>query len=240
MATQPLVLLLNSDAVTSRSSIEESADYMARHPQVGVLGPRILTPDHTPQSSCWREPALKWMLMEALGLSKFKQLNFERYNERVFDQPVDVECVCGCAMMIRRELLEQLGGLDEEYFMYFEETDFCVRTRRQGYRVHHAPVGTFWHEDGGTSKRVRLRTYLDFRRSQILFYLKHQGPAAALAARALLATSSAVRLGPLLALAALGGERGARAADRARLNFNGLLWLLNPTSGLVPDVDRSQ
>jgi GT2 family glycosyltransferase len=142
-------------------------------------------------------------------------------------------------MMIRRDLLERLGGLDEDYFMYFEETDFCVRTRKLGLKVHYAPVGEFLHEAGGTSKSVRLRTYLDFRRSQILFHLKHGGAGSALAARALLAASSAVRVPPLMVLSATRGANREGARARLKPNLSGLRWLLNPASRLVPEVDRS-
>lgn len=238
VATQPLVLLLNSDAQTSPSSIREAAQYMADFPHVGVLGPRILNPDRSPQSSCWRDPSLIWIAINALGLSKLKPFKFERYGERVFAEAVEVDCICGCALMIRRELLVELGGLDEDYFMYFEETDLCVRVRRRGLQVHHAPVGEFLHEDGGTSKTVKLRTYLDFRRSQILFHLKHGGVAAAVAARGLLALGAALRVLPLAALSWLGSSERARA--QLELHWQGLRWLVKPSGGLVPDVDRSK
>lgn len=237
-ATLPLVLLLNSDAHTTRASIEQAARYMAESPEVGILGPQILSPKRTPQSSAWRDPSLTGMTMSALGLSKLKPLNFERYQERPFTEAAEVDCVSGCAMMIRRDLLEELGGFDEDYFMYFEETDFCVRARRLGKRVHHAPVGQFVHEEGGTSKTVRLRTFLDFRRSQILFHRKHGGVAAAVVARGILALGSALRVPPLAALSLAGGSE--RARTQLRLHWNGLAWLMNPFSGLVPDVDRSK
>jgi GT2 family glycosyltransferase len=237
-ATQPLVLLLNSDAHTSRASIEEAAEYMASVPEVGILGPQILSPRRTPQPSAWRDPSLKWMALSAVGLNKIKPLNFERYQEKPFTEPVEVDCVSGCAMIIRRDLLNELGGFDEGYFMYFEETDFCVRARRRGKRVHHAPIGEFLHEEGGTSRSVRLRTFLDFRRSQILFHRKHGGIVAAMAARGLLVLGSALRV-PALALLSL--TRGSeRARAQLRLHWKGLAWLMNPFSGLVPDVDRSQ
>ena len=236
VATQPLVLLLNSDARTSRSSIEEAAGYMDEHPEVGILGPRILHLDRSSSASYFREPSLTLLTLKALGLSRLKLLNFERYHEKVFTEPAEVDVVAGCAMMIRRDLLVELCGLDEDFFMYFEETDFCVRARKRGRQVHYAPIGEFLHEAGGTSKTVRLRTFLDFRRSEILFYRKHSGPAAALAARVLLALAAALRVPPLAALSLFSEE--ARA--RLDLNWNGLLWLLNPFSGLVPDVDRSQ
>jgi GT2 family glycosyltransferase len=74
-ATQPLVLLLNSDAETSRASIAESAQYMADFPEVGILGPLILNPDGSPQPSCWRDPSLLWMALTAVGLSRLKPLS---------------------------------------------------------------------------------------------------------------------------------------------------------------------
>jgi len=238
IATQPLVLLLNTDAHTSRQSIEEVAAYMGRMPEVGVVGPQILTPDHRPQSSAWREPSLMGLALNALGLSKIEVLNFERYQGKQFAEPSEVDCVSGCAMMIRRDLIVELGGFDENYFMYFEETDFCVRARRRGKRVHHAPVGEFVHEEGGTAKIVRLRTFLDFRRSQILFHRKHGGVAAAMVARGLLALSSALRVLPLAALSLTGRSKRARA--QLGLHLHALAWLANPFNGLVPDVDRSQ
>ena len=237
-ATQPLVLLLNSDTQTSRASIREAALYMARCPKVGILGPQILSPQGKPQSSAWRDPSLAWMALSAVGLSKFKALNFERYHEKTFTEATAVDCVSGCAMMLRRELLDELGGFDEDYFMYFEETDFCVRARRRGKQVHHAPVGEFLHEEGGTSKMVRLRTFLEIRRSQILFHRKHDGVASAIAARGLLALGSALRLPPLAALSLVGGSD--RARRQLSLHWNGLAWLISPFSGLVPDVDRSE
>jgi GT2 family glycosyltransferase len=238
VATQPLVLLLNSDTQTSRASIEEAAKYMAEFPEVGILGPQVLSPQRRPQPSAWRDPSLTWMALSAVGLSKLRPFNFERYHEKPFEKARAVDCVSGCAMMIRRDLLDELGGFDEDYFMYFEETDFCGRVRRRGKEVHHAPVGEFVHEEGGTSKTVRLRTFLEFRRSQILFHRKHGGVGSAIAARGLLALGSALRVPPLAALAVAAGSERARA--QLSLHLNGLAWLINPSSSLVPDIDRSE
>ncbi len=237
VASQPLVLLLNSDAQTSRASIEESARYMADNPKVGILGPRIVNSDRSHFASCWRDPSLVFLALGAVGLTQLKAFRFERYREKVFEEPAEVDCVCGAALMVRRDLLDELGGLDEDYFMYFEETDLCVRARRRGMQVHHAPVGEFLHEAGGTSKSVRLRTYLERRRSAILFHRKHSGVPTAIAARGLLALSSAVRVPPLALLSLMGTSERAKA--QLALNWKCLLWLMNPVGGLVPDIDRS-
>jgi hypothetical protein len=237
VATLPLVLLLNTDAQTSRASIEEMAQYMAEFPQVGILGPRVLNLDRSHQPSCWRDPSLVWLALGAVGLTKLKPFRFERYGEKVFETATEVDCVCGSAMMIRRDLFDELGGFDEDYFMYFEETDLCVQARQHGMQVHHAPVGEFLHEAGGSAKSARLRTFLDFRRSAILFHRKHGGVGTAVAARGLLALSAALRVPPLAALSLVGTSERAKA--QLVLNWKGLLWLVNPLGGLVPDVDRS-
>jgi len=97
-------------------------------------------------------------------------------------------------------------------------------------------------ESGRVSTKLdqlhRLRTFLDIRRSQILFQRKNSGIAAAIAARGLLALGSALRVPPLAALSLTGTSE--RARTQLSLHWNGLVWLLNPFSGLVPDVDRSQ
>ncbi len=237
VATQPLLLLLNTDVETSPVSIEEVARYMARVPRVGVLGPRVLSPKRRPQTSAWRDPSLLWLMLAAFGVNRIRGLNFERYRDREATAPVEADCVSGCAMAIRRDLLHELGGFDEDYFMYFEDTDFCIRARRHGAEVHHAPVGEFLHEEGGASRTVRLRTFLDFRRSQILFHLKHRGVGAAVVARALLVLASVLHV-PALAVLAL-TRRGHKARTHLRLHWKGLGWLLNLRGGLVPDVDRS-
>ena len=237
VATLPLVLLLNSDAETSRASIEELAGYMARYPRVGILGPRVLDNEGQPVSACWRDPSLVWTAMRAVGLSRVKALNFERYRERIFQEPTEVDCVCGCALMAPRELLLELGGLDEDYFMYFEETDLCVRARRSGWEVHHAPIGRFLHQGRGTSKTVRLRTYLELRRSQILFHRKHGGAASAVMARGLLALGAALRVPALAALSSV--RDSPRNREQLELNWKCLGWLMSPSRHLVPDVDRS-
>jgi GT2 family glycosyltransferase len=135
-------------------------------------------------------------------------------------------------------LLIVSGVFDEDYFLFFEETDFCVRARRLGERVVHAPVGEFRHEDGGTSKSVRLRMFLEFRRSELLFHRKHGGVGAALAARGLLALGSALRVPSLAALSMIGASEQARS--QLALNLKGLRWLVSPSGGLVPEVDRSE
>lgn len=238
VASAPFVMLLNSDTRTTPEAIEAIARYMANRPEVGIAGPRVVGPDGCPQESCWRDPSLLWTAMEVTGLSRLSMLDFARYAYRHWTHAHAVDCVSGCALMVRRELFQRLGGLDEAYFMYFEETDLCLRMRREGPEVHYVPHVEVVHERGGTAKTVRLRTFLDFRRSQILYHRKHHGALAAAATRALLFVGSMVRVPPL-ALRSIGrDERSSHARARLHLHIRGLKWLSSLEGGLVPTVDR--
>lgn len=237
-AIQPLIFVLNSDLQTDCISIERVAQYAEEQQQAGIIGPQIQNDDGSHQSSSWRDPSLLWIFLESLGLSRLRPLNLERYGGRPRRTPAIVDCVCGCAMLIRRDVLMELGGFDEDFFMYYEETDLCRRVRQSGRQVHHVPIGLFLHEGGGTSRAVRLRTFLDYHRSHILYYTKYSGTTAAVAARVLLAVGMAIRVPPLAILYVLGRKRRVRIAEKLMLNWRGLRWLLNPAGGLVPDVDR--
>jgi len=141
-------------------------------------------------------------------------LNAERYAGATFEKPTGVDVVSGCAFLVRRTAWESLGGFDEEYFMYFEETDFCHRARALGYKVRFAPVATFTHFGGGSSRLARLRTFLDFRRSSLRYFRRYHGKGCALLAR----LAHLVFLGVRLPVWGLFGLRPGRKGRSARAN----------------------
>ncbi len=232
----PLILLLNTDVRTSASDIEALAAYVDQHAEVGIAGPLVRNEDGSLQDSYWRIPTRWRLFCSATFLYKLfarSQLcNGERYAGTRFTQPTAVDAVSGCVFLLRRELIERIGGLDQGYFMYFEETDLCHRAARAGYEVHYAPVGEFVHFLGGSSRLARRRNFLEFRRSLVRFHRKHGGVLAALAARALLFVSHAVRLPGWAGLGLLPGERGLRARTQAGLLFAGLVDVFRPAPPL--------
>ena len=86
-----------------------------------------------------------------------------------------MDAVSGCVFLLRRELVQAVGGLDEGYFMYFEETDLCRRARGAGFAVLYAPVASFTHFVGGSTRLARKRNFLEFRRSLVRYHRKHGG-----------------------------------------------------------------
>ena len=218
-AREPLVLLLNTDTLVLGDAIPKLLAYAQGHPEAGIIGPRVLNADRTLQRSYFRFPSLLNLALSSTYLYKLfprsRFFNREYYAGLPTDRASAVDAVSGCAFLVRREVIEQVGVLDEGFFMYAEETDFCFRARAAGWSVHYAPVGEIVHLGGGSSRLQSRRMFLEFRRSLLRFHRKHGGPLAALAARGLLALTLLLRI-PYWALrACLPGA--ARERARARL-----------------------
>ena len=127
------LLLLNSDATVKQDSPAAAVAWMRAHPDCGVAGAQLVNPDGSLQNSIANFPTLA---TELLNKSLLRRLFPRRYpgKERRFAEPVEVETIVGAFMLIRREAWEALGGLDERYFFFLEETDFCLQARRRGWR----------------------------------------------------------------------------------------------------------
>ena len=239
LVRKPFVLLLNPDTRVRDGAIEKLVDYAAAHPQASIVGPRVLNEDETRQDSRFRFPTL---LTHALAASYLYQLfagssffNQERFAGRDVEHPVRTNAVSGCCFLIRRDLLDEIGLLDEGYFMYGEEMDLCFRAWRAGFEVHYVPAGEVVHLGGASSRLAARRNFLEFRRSLLRFHRKHHGRAYAEAARGLLCLFLLLRL-PYWGLRALTSSAN-RQASRAQLGnyIAGLGLLMQPLSAILRD-----
>jgi GT2 family glycosyltransferase len=146
-STRRLVLLLNSDLFMNRKCLEAMAETLRTHPEVGAVGPHLFNPDGT------RQHHFSWPY-------------YPRYLPPLAG-PLPVGVLCGACIMTRREVIEDVGGLDESFFLYNEELDWCKRVRRAGYRLLLLPVGAV-HVGGGSTTPSpdllleRYRGYLYF------------------------------------------------------------------------------
>lgn len=221
VARAPLVLLLNTDVLVVGDAIPTLVEYAEAHPEVGIAGPRVLNRDRTLQRSYFRYPSALNHFLGATYLYKlFPRSSF--FNRQFYagldpDQPSSVEVVSGCAFLVRREVLERIGGFDEGYFMYCEEADLCFRAKETGWDIHFAPgSGSVVHFGGESSRLASRRMFLEYRRSQLLFFRKHHGPLRRLAARAGMMLFLAVRV-PYWAVRSLSGNRGVREKARGQV-----------------------
>ncbi len=176
------VLLLNPDTEVLSDALETMVAFADTHPDVGVVGPQLLNPDGTVQSSRRRFPTLATALFESTWLQPYAPRRLlERYYvlDRPDDQVQDVDWVTGAALMARREAVEQVGPLDEGFFMYCEELDWCRRFREAGWRVVYLPTARIVHHVGKSSEQVLPARHIHFQTSKVRYFRKYHGPVAA-------------------------------------------------------------
>jgi GT2 family glycosyltransferase/predicted ATP-grasp superfamily ATP-dependent carboligase len=170
------VYVLNEDTTSPPGSFDHMVAYLDEHPRVGALGPRILYPDGRPQASAWRFPTPAVAALSALTLGQAGVVQSDG------DEIRSVDWAMGCALLVRRSALDEVGLFDERFFIYSEETDLCRRLVSAGYEVHYFPHVTVFHHVAQTSAKVPERRINEFWRSRHRYWAKHHSRGAARAA----------------------------------------------------------
>lgn len=177
--SEKYILLLNPDTIVYASSLQNLLGFAEQHPQGGVFGPKVLNGDGTFQKHCKRGEGRPWETFSYfLGLSKiFPTVKlFSGYLQTHLDenQTHEVPAISGCCMMIRRETLNNIGGLDEDLFAYQEDTEYCVRARKAGWKVYYTPVSQITHFGGkGGSRAQPYKAIYKWHHSYYIYYNKH-------------------------------------------------------------------
>jgi GT2 family glycosyltransferase len=224
------ILLLNSDTLVHGTALQDSVAWLDAHPKVGALGIKALNADGTTQMTCHQFPSLINQFLLASGLWKLKRPRFfGRYmmTDWARDTTREVEVISGCWLMLRRPVLDGVGPLDEDFFFFGEETDWCRRMRDAGWVLMFSPLGTFTHYGSVSAKKLNHKRDVMLAGSKVRLHRKHGGQAAAAVAWLMAAAFNASRAVFWTLRAALGG--GARAQERAQ-HFRrvtgelGLIW----------------
>lgn len=176
--TAPYALLLNSDATCAPGSLDTLLDFADRNPDAGIIGPKVVNPDGSIQYSCRRYPTFAAGLYRNVYLGRLFPDNKPAadYLMQDFDHASvkEVDWVSGCALLIRRACLEQIGPLDAEtFFMYCEDIDWCLRAHNAGWRVVYYPGTLITHAIGRSSDNAAERMIVEHHRSMWKFYKKH-------------------------------------------------------------------
>ncbi|WP_199624230.1 glycosyltransferase family 2 protein [Paenibacillus alkalitolerans] len=177
-ATGRYVLLLNSDTVVEPSTLSAMIDFMDRNPDVGTSGCKLVLPDGTLDEACKRGfPTPLASFYYAFGFSR-RFPNEPKYNQYKLshlnpNEVHEVDCLVGAFMIVRREVIQQIGGLDENFFMYGEDIDWCYRIKEAGWKVVYYPKTTVIHYKGASSRRKPLKIIYEFHRAMVLFHRKH-------------------------------------------------------------------
>ena len=179
LAQGSYLLQLNPDTLIQPEALDRLVQFMEAHPDVGICGPKVLNSDLTLQKPCRRgEPTPLAVISYFLGLSKrFPRSKFfggYLLNYLDEDQAQPVAGVSGSCMLIRRAVVEQIGYLDEIFFAYQEDADYCRRARDAGWQVYYAPQAQIIHYGGLGGSRVEpVRSIIEWHRSYFLYYRKY-------------------------------------------------------------------
>ena len=171
------LLLLNPDTEAIGDALVTMLEYMQAHPEAGMVGPRLLYPDGSLQSSRRRFPTFATALVESTVVQEWWRDNAilrRYYMLDTADEAVQaVDWVVGACLLVRRECYEQIGGLDEGFFMYSEELDWCRRAKTAGWEVIYLPTATILHHEGKSSEQVVPARHIHFQSSKVRYFRKH-------------------------------------------------------------------
>ncbi|MBI2428802.1 MAG: glycosyltransferase [Ignavibacteriales bacterium] len=172
------ILLINPDTLVQENTVRELIKFFETHDNAGMTGCKILNPDGTLQLACRRSFPTPWTAFtKTFGLSALFPTSklFARYNLTYLDpdQAYEVDAISGSFMMVKREVVEKIGGLDETFFMYGEDLDWCYRVQHSGWKVYYVPTTSIIHYKGESTKRSDIDELKVFYNAMRLFVRKH-------------------------------------------------------------------
>jgi N-acetylglucosaminyl-diphospho-decaprenol L-rhamnosyltransferase len=207
-------MILNPDTEIVGDALATMVAYADENPDMGVVGPQLLNDDGSMQPSRRRFPTLATAFFESTWLQGCAPRRLlERYyvQEQPDDTTLDVDWVMGAALMARREAIAQVGLMDEGYFMYSEELDWCKRFKDAGWRVVYLPTAQIVHYGGKSSDQVVTSRHVHFQTSKVYYFRKHHGRLAGEALRWFLLGNYVWQLGLEGAKWLVGHKRSLRA-----------------------------
>jgi len=223
--------LINSDVEVFPDSVRILIDHMDAHPEVGIIGPKVLNTDLSLQHSCRTLPTCRDALFRALKLdTTFPRSSFFGRHQMMnwdYSEIREVGILSGCFWMIRRSALLQTGLLDTRFFFYGEDMDFCRRFHSNGWKVVFYPGAQIVHHGGASSSKEPARFWIEMQRANLQYWLKHNGKASTVAYYSCLVLHNLIRLAGYGAQSMVAS--GARDAVSVKLEKSrrGLLWLLS-------------
>lgn len=209
------VAILNDDVRLHAGCLKTLVKFLEQHPDAGLAGPRTLNADGSAQESCFRLPTLAVLFYDAFFLSSIFPGNIAigGYKRWAHDTVREVGHVVGACMVTPREVFESAGGLDERFFLYYEEADLCKRIRGAGRKIYFAPGAVITHHGGASIMKLGPEQVARFHGSLCMYYAKHFGRLSLIGVYALNMTGAALRL----AVFALASPFSKRARERAAL-----------------------
>ena len=173
-----LLLFVNPDVILAPGCVEVLAEFLSRHPEAGICGPKLLNPDGGIQLSCRAFPTLANVFFGRRSLWNrfFPQNRMSRSFLRAdldHNAVQEVDWIVGACMMVKRKVPNSIGLFDEDYFLFVEDTDFCYRARKAGYSVYFVPHAVATHERGVSMRKSFVVSKYSHNVSMYRFFIKH-------------------------------------------------------------------
>ncbi len=174
------LLLINPDSIVEENTVQEMIGFVESHSDAGAAGCKILNADGSLQKACRRSFPTPWVaLSKIFGLSAIfpKSRLCGRYNLTYLDpkEEHEVDAISGSFMFMRRKVFEQVGGFDEDYFMYGEDIDLCFKIKQAGYKVYYTPATSVIHFKGESTRKSNINRTYEFYRAMSIFVGKRYG-----------------------------------------------------------------
>jgi GT2 family glycosyltransferase len=170
------ILLLNSDTVVKEDCLAKCLSQIEKNTNIGALGCKVVLPDGKLDHACKRGfPTPKASLYYLFKLYKKDPIKYGQYDALYLNENEvgEVDCLTGAFMLMRKDVLNNVGLLDEDFFMYGEDIDLCYRIKKGGYKILYYPKAQIIHHKGGSSKKKKTKVIYDFHQAMWIFYKKH-------------------------------------------------------------------
>jgi GT2 family glycosyltransferase len=237
------VALINSDVIVHEGCLQQLETFLQTHPEVGLVGPRIVGGDGQLQRTCRRLPTLWNMFCRCVALdSIFPRVPIFSGREMrhwAQDSQREIEVLSGCFWMGRRSAIEQVGGLDERFFFYAEDVDWCKRFWQRGWKVVFVPTASATHFGGGSSANAPLRYSIEMLRANLVYWRKHFGILGQAAFGVLSLVHHVLRLGALTLKRAVTMNSNEETAQKWKRSWVCLWWLLTGTNCAIEEKRSS-
>lgn len=170
-----LVLLLNPDTEVLAGALQSLARYLDEHPQVSIVGPKILSPDGTLQPSVRRFPDIWSSVLVFSGLHRVWRPRRYLMDDFSYDREAAVDQVMGAALLTRRSIIKRLGFLDEKFWLWYEEVDFCKRAQAAGFGVMFYPGAAIIHKGAQSFSQLAVYERKKIVAKSLLYYFRKNG-----------------------------------------------------------------
>lgn len=215
------ICLLNSDVIIFQNTVQCLINYLEENPGVGLIAPKALNADRSIQKNAWKFPSPKTMLTRALALDTI----FPAVNYYSADKIKQVDVLSGCFWLSTREAIKKVGLLDERFFIYYEDNDWCYRFRQSGYKVIYYPNAEIIHYGGASSNNAPVKFFIEMLIACDQFFSKHYGLISQKALKFLFFIKFIIRLVGFGFLYISNINRNESNKTKIAHNFAGLKWL---------------